>query len=45
MKGKRRSERLLENRDRLATALVRAELLKACGIPPRTWRTDPSSGS
>lgn len=34
MAGELRSKRLLENRDRLATALVRQELLKACCITP-----------
>lgn len=44
MNGKRRSKRLLENRDRLATALVRVELLKACGIPPEDLEDRPLIG-
>jgi len=33
MSKKPRSKRLLEGTDKLATALIRCELLKACGIP------------
>ena len=44
MAGELRSKRLLENRDRLATALVRQELLKACCITPEELEGRPLIG-
>jgi dihydroxy-acid dehydratase len=44
MAKKPRSKRLLENRDRLATALVRQELLKACCIAPEELEERPLIG-
>ncbi len=44
MAAKLRSERLLENRDRLATAIVRQELLKACCVSPEELEGRPLIG-
>ncbi len=43
-KKKPRSGRLVENTDRLATALIRVELLKACGIPREDVEERPLIG-
>ena len=40
-KKERPSKSLLKNTDRLATAMVRAEIIKACGVPLKDLEERP----
>lgn len=43
-KKERPSKSLLKNTDRLATAMVRAEIIKACGVPLKDLEERPLIG-